>query len=93
LERRSAGSGATASGFEQEGNAGLIDRDKDCPTQVGRALDRLGVEHIPACSPEARGRGPRRAWTPQSASVAATSPVSACAPVGQDALTTGRGLY
>jgi hypothetical protein len=23
---------------------------------VGRALDRLGIEHIPAYSPEARGR-------------------------------------
>jgi hypothetical protein len=30
--------------------------DKDRRTQVGRALDRLGVEHIPAYSPEARGR-------------------------------------
>lgn len=30
--------------------------DKDRPTQVGRALDRLGIEHIPAYSPEARGR-------------------------------------
>jgi hypothetical protein len=33
--------------------------DKDCPTQVGRALDRLGIEHIPAYSPEARGRSER----------------------------------
>jgi hypothetical protein len=33
--------------------------DKDHPTQVGRALDRLGVEHIPAYSPEARGRSER----------------------------------
>ncbi len=33
--------------------------DKDCLTQVGRALDRLGVEHIPAYSPEARGRSER----------------------------------
>src|SRR3954454_18967177 len=29
--------------------------DKNCLTQVGRALDRLGIEHIPAYSPEARG--------------------------------------
>lgn len=28
-------------------------------TQVGRALDRLGIEHIPAYSPQARGRGER----------------------------------
>jgi transposase len=28
-------------------------------TQVGRALARLGIEHIPAYSPQARGRGER----------------------------------
>jgi transposase len=33
--------------------------DKHRLTQVGRALDRLGVEHIPAYSPEARGRSER----------------------------------
>lgn len=33
--------------------------DKRRLTQVGRALDRLGVEHIPAYSPEARGRSER----------------------------------
>ena len=33
--------------------------DKNCLTQVGRALDRLGIEHIPAYSPEARGRSER----------------------------------
>ena len=33
--------------------------EKDCLTQVGRALDRLGIEHIPAYSPEARGRSER----------------------------------
>ena len=33
--------------------------DKSRPTQVGRALARLGVEHIPAYSPEARGRSER----------------------------------
>jgi hypothetical protein len=33
--------------------------DKDRRTQVGRALDRLGIEHIPAYSPEARGRSER----------------------------------
>jgi transposase len=29
---------------------------KEQPTQVGRALAQLGIEHIPAYSPEARGR-------------------------------------
>src|SRR5215208_4595125 len=33
--------------------------DKDCPTQVGRALKHLGIEHIAAYSPEARGRSER----------------------------------
>jgi transposase len=33
--------------------------DKSRPTQVGRALARLGVEHILAYSPQARGRGER----------------------------------
>jgi transposase len=32
---------------------------KDVLTQVGRALARLGIEHIPAYSPEARGRSER----------------------------------
>jgi hypothetical protein len=32
---------------------------KDQPTQVGRALDHLGVEHIAAYSPQARGRSER----------------------------------
>lgn len=36
---------------------GLIDPDR--PTQVGRALARLGVEHIFAYSPQARGRSER----------------------------------
>src|SRR4029079_16814316 len=35
------------------------DVDKDRLTQVGRALDQLGIEHIPAYSPEARGRSER----------------------------------
>jgi transposase len=30
--------------------------DKDKPTQVGRALQQLGIQHIPSYSPEARGR-------------------------------------
>lgn len=30
--------------------------DKSRPTQVGRALAQLGIEHIPSYSPEARGR-------------------------------------
>jgi hypothetical protein len=33
--------------------------DKTRPTQVGRALARLGIEHIPAYSPQARGRSER----------------------------------
>ncbi|WP_292331843.1 hypothetical protein [Mesorhizobium sp.] len=33
--------------------------DKSRLTQVGRALKRLGIEHIPAYSPEARGRSER----------------------------------
>lgn len=33
--------------------------DKQRRTQVGRALARLGVEHIPAYSPQARGRSER----------------------------------
>jgi transposase len=32
---------------------------KEKPTQVGRALAELGIEHIPAYSPEARGRSER----------------------------------
>ena len=34
-------------------------------TQVGRALQRLGVEHIPAYSPQARGRSERAFQTLQ----------------------------
>jgi len=37
--------------------AGEIDRGS--PTQVGRALEQLGVEHIGAYSPQARGRSER----------------------------------
>jgi transposase len=33
--------------------------DKTRLTQVGRALERLGIEHIPAYSPQARGRSER----------------------------------
>jgi transposase len=33
--------------------------DKSRPTQVGRALKQLGVEHIPAYTPQARGRQER----------------------------------
>jgi len=39
--------------------------DKTRLTQVGRALDRLGIEHIPAYSPEARGRSERMFGTLQ----------------------------
>jgi hypothetical protein len=33
--------------------------DRTHPTQVGRALAHLGIEHIGAYSPQARGRGER----------------------------------
>src|SRR5258706_1746608 len=33
--------------------------DKTCLTEVGRALRHLGIEHIPAYSPQARGRSER----------------------------------
>src|SRR6195256_4475651 len=39
--------------------------DKERPTQVGRALAHLGVEHIAAYSPEARGRSERMFGTLQ----------------------------
>ena len=39
--------------------------DKDNPTQVGRALKQLGIELIPAYSPEARGRSERMFGTLQ----------------------------
>lgn len=38
---------------------------KDVLTQVGRALAHLGIEHIPAYSPEARGRSERMFGTLQ----------------------------
>ena len=40
--------------------------DRERPTQVGRALERLGIEHIAAYSPEARGRSERMFGTLQS---------------------------
>jgi hypothetical protein len=43
--------------------AGEIDRGH--PTQVGRALEQLGVEHIGAYSPQARGRSGRTFGTLQ----------------------------
>lgn len=39
--------------------------DEDAPTQVGRALAQLGIEHIAAYSPEARGRSERMFGTLQ----------------------------
>jgi transposase len=39
--------------------------DRQRLTQVGRALARLGIEHIPAYSPEARGRSERMFGTLQ----------------------------
>ena len=43
--------------FHTPAAGGAIDRAR--PTQVGRALERLGVEHIAAYSPQARGRSER----------------------------------
>lgn len=43
--------------FETPVAGGKVDKDK--PTQVGRALTQLSIEHIPAYSPEARGRSER----------------------------------
>ena len=39
--------------------------DRDRLTQVGRALSQLGIDHIPAYSPEARGRSERMFGTLQ----------------------------
>lgn len=39
--------------------------DRDNPTQVGRALHQLGIELIPAYSPQARGRSERMFGTLQ----------------------------
>lgn len=49
--------------FRTAETAGRIDRDH--PTQVGRALKQLGVEHIGAYSPQARGRSERAFQTLQ----------------------------
>jgi transposase len=49
--------------YFQTSKAGEIDRDH--PTQVGRALKQLGVEHIGAYSPQARGRSERAFQTLQ----------------------------
>ena len=35
---------------------------KTIPTQFGRALQQLGIEHIAAYSPQARGRSERACW-------------------------------
>lgn len=43
--------------FHTPGAGGKV--AKDVFTQVGRALSQLGIEHIPAYSPEARGRSER----------------------------------
>jgi hypothetical protein len=56
--------------------------DKDRLTQVGRALAQLGIEHIPAYSPEARGRSERMFGTlqdrlPQELTLAGISDIEA----------------
>jgi transposase len=40
--------------FHTSAVGGPVDRSR--PTQIGRALAQLGIEHIPSYSPEARGR-------------------------------------
>ncbi len=47
--------------FETPKAGGPVDRH--CLTQVGRALKELGIEMIPAYSPQARGRSERRFGT------------------------------
>jgi transposase len=56
--------------------------DKERLTQVGRALKQLGIEHIPAYSPEARGRSERMFGTlqgrlPQELKLAGISTIDA----------------
>jgi hypothetical protein len=43
--------------FRTDDAGGKVDRDH--PTQVGRALAHLGIEHIAVYSPEARGGSER----------------------------------
>ena len=47
--------------FETPKAGGRVDAER--PTQVGRALKELGIQMIPAYSPQARGRGERRFGT------------------------------
>jgi hypothetical protein len=47
--------------FETPRAGGSVDAGR--PTQVGRALKALGIQMIPAYSPQARGRGERRFGT------------------------------
>jgi hypothetical protein len=47
--------------FETPKAGGRVDRER--LTQVGRALKELGIQMIPAYSPQARGRGERRFGT------------------------------
>jgi Winged helix-turn helix len=49
--------------FHTPGAGGKV--DKNNLTQVGRALKQLGIQHIPAYSPEARGRSERAFRTHQ----------------------------
>uniref|UniRef100_UPI0038CDA03B helix-turn-helix domain-containing protein n=1 Tax=Nitrococcus mobilis TaxID=35797 RepID=UPI0038CDA03B len=49
--------------YEEDGLDGLIDKRR--PTQFGRAMAQLGIEMIPAYSPEARGRSERAFATHQ----------------------------
>ena len=49
--------------WDTPASGGKVDRDN--PTQSGRAMARLGIEMIPAYSPEARGRSERAFRTHQ----------------------------
>ena len=68
--------------------------DKDNPTQVGRALEQLGIELIPAYSPEARGRSERMFGTlqgrlPQELRLAGITHMEAGQPVSEERVLAG----
>jgi len=54
-----------ADGLEGAGQTDPSGVDRSHPTQCGRALSQLGIEHIAAYSPEARGRSERAFGTHQ----------------------------
>jgi hypothetical protein len=66
--------------------------DKDRLTQVGRALKHLGVEHIPAYSPEARGRSERIFGTLQDRLIKELAKAGLTEIAGQHRCNRGRGI-